>query len=130
MKETVKDLEQLETMLESIQNTELKSQFSSMIESVYLDIYQNQLNDEERFKVDMEVRTYDLSLDGWEHETDIYEPDGWICKLYQHTMWGHWLVETWGLNSRLDERDARFDTEPEAYEYARYTVNSKNRPWG
>lgn len=130
MLETVKDLEQLETMLESIQSTELKSQFSSHIQSVYMDIYQNKLTNEERHLVDMGIRTHDLSLEGWEHAFDIFEPNGWVCKLYQQVQWGHWLVETWGLNGRLTERDTRFETELEAREYASYTVNSKNRPWG
>lgn len=130
MLDTVRDLERLEVMLETIENPEFKSRFASQIEATYLDIYDNHLTDEEKTEVDAGIRDFELQNDGWRRTEIFYEPDGWMARVYQHSWWGHWRVEFYDKKGRNYHYDCQFETEREAEEYAQKWVVSKNRPWG
>lgn len=130
MIETVRDLERLEAMLETIENPEFKSKFASQIEATYLDIYDNHLTDEEKTEVDAGIRDFELQNDGWRRVEIFYEPGGWMARVYQHSWWGHWRVEFYDQKGRNYHYDCQFETEQEAEEYAQKWVVSQNRPWG
>lgn len=125
----VRDLERLEDMLTGIENPGFRGKFAGLVEKTYLDIYED-LDDEDKFLVDVDVRSFELSNDGWELVEDVMEPGGWLCKVYQHNWWGHWRVEVWGKLVRMPNWDDQFETEAEAKSYARRVASSRNRPWG
>lgn len=126
----IKDLGTLEVMLASIEEPTVHGRFHEVIMELYMDIYDNHIDAAERVEIDRGIRLFELEQDGWEHDEDIQQENGWLARVFQHAVWDRWLVEFYGPTGRMEEWDGHFDSGAEAKQYAARWVRSSNRPWG
>lgn len=127
MEATIKDLDHLEAMLEGIQDTQLKSRFSELVVSVYMEIYDG-LTEEERTEVDTTLHIHEMEMSGWNIDTE-FSLDGWTSLVYQHESWGHWRVEFHGPTGWIPDWDYGTNDEADAKGWAESWLVSRRRLW-